>query len=476
MEEQAIKCFKDSHEKIDAIIYCQECNIYMCNKCKQSHSDLFGFHNLHNLNENIKDIFTGLCKEKNHSVDLEYYCKTHNKLCCAKCISKFKINGSGTHGNCDVCIIDDIKNEKKNKLNDNIKIMEGFSKNIQESINELKKIFEKSNLDKESLIIKIQKIFTQLRNKLNKREDEIIARVNNLMDRYYINEKIIKKNVNLPNEVKKLYEKGQKAYKEWNDNNLSSLVNDSINIENMIKKIKSINNKINRFNTKKKNIKFYENDDDIYFNIGSFGSICHKNNKFKYSFRESPLNIPENKKYVIYGENQNFVKKVGNNSWVGIICEKKLSNRKMNCWKIKIENHTIQKSILVGVVNDDFDINKSTYENNGWFICLCCGKLFSGPPHNYKNKEISNKNFDLDIDDNIILVMNIDKKSLSILSESKKLEIISDIPVDKPLFPAVFLRNKDDTIEINDYYHEYKDIIKKDQKDEELNKKPEEAK
>ena len=52
MEDKSITCSKKLHEKIDAIIYCQECDIYMCNKCKQSHSDLFESHHLHNLDKN----------------------------------------------------------------------------------------------------------------------------------------------------------------------------------------------------------------------------------------------------------------------------------------------------------------------------------------------------------------------------------------------------------------------------------------
>ena len=157
MEDKSITCSKKLHEKIDAIIYCQECDIYMCNKCKQSHSDLFESHHLHNLDKNKNDIFTGLCKDALHHVEFEYFCKTHNILCCAKCISKFQNNGSGKHGNCDICLIDDIKNEKKEKLNENLKILEDLSNNLNQSIDELKNMFEKINKDKENLQIKIQK-------------------------------------------------------------------------------------------------------------------------------------------------------------------------------------------------------------------------------------------------------------------------------------------------------------------------------
>ena len=59
-----------------------------------------------------------------------FYCKNHNKLCCAACLSKMKVNGYGQHFNCEVCLIKDIKKEKKNKLKENIKYLEESSKNI----------------------------------------------------------------------------------------------------------------------------------------------------------------------------------------------------------------------------------------------------------------------------------------------------------------------------------------------------------
>ena len=73
--DNKIKCSFKKHEKIDAIIFCQECCIYMCNKCQNHHSELFEHHHLYNLDKNIKDIFTGFCKEKNHQVELNIFVK-----------------------------------------------------------------------------------------------------------------------------------------------------------------------------------------------------------------------------------------------------------------------------------------------------------------------------------------------------------------------------------------------------------------
>ncbi len=76
------KCSFKEHSEVDAEIYCQDCKIYMCNKCQSHHSQLFNSHHSYSLDK--KDvIFTGMCKEKNHSMTLDYFCKNHNQLCCA---------------------------------------------------------------------------------------------------------------------------------------------------------------------------------------------------------------------------------------------------------------------------------------------------------------------------------------------------------------------------------------------------------
>ena len=49
----------------------------------------------------------------NHPNKLEYFCKTHNKLCCTNCIVNIRGKGNGKHKDCNICFIENIKNEKK---------------------------------------------------------------------------------------------------------------------------------------------------------------------------------------------------------------------------------------------------------------------------------------------------------------------------------------------------------------------------
>ena len=163
MEKQKRKCTSKNHEEIDAIIYCYECKKYFCNKCNNHHSEMCGDHKIIKLNHS-NEVFIDTCKENNHINKLEFYCQEHNTLCCLACISWIKEKGYGQHSDCDVCLIENIKNEKKNKLKDNINQLEELYNQMEQSIEELKKLYEEINKNKEELKLKIQNIFTKLRN------------------------------------------------------------------------------------------------------------------------------------------------------------------------------------------------------------------------------------------------------------------------------------------------------------------------
>ena len=226
------KCSSKKHEKFDAILYCQTCNLYLCNKCTNTHSDWFQNHELYDLNKGKEDIFTGYCQEKSHPYILEYFCKTHNKLCCAACISKIKNKGNGKHSNCDVFDIEKIKEEKKKELKANIEKLEELFKNLEKTIFSLEDIFKKINEDKEKLKMEVQKIFNIIRNELNKREDKILSEIDKEFEEKFFKEELVKESKKLPNEIKKSLEKGRKAEKEkWdfsnnnNNYNLISMIN-----------------------------------------------------------------------------------------------------------------------------------------------------------------------------------------------------------------------------------------------------------
>ena len=278
------KCSYKDHEKIDALSYCRKCEIYMCNKCLNLHSQLLQKHQLFTL-EKGKEIFTGLCQEKEHNSPLNFFCKTHNKLCCAICICKIKMNEIGNHKDCDACIINDIQNEKKSKLKENIKYLDELSNKLQNSINNLKIIFDKKIKNIEEIKINIQKIFTKIRNELNNGEEQILLELQKEYNNLYLNEEIFKKNEKLSEKIKFSLEKGYKIEKEWEKyNNLNLLINDCINIENNINDFRIINENLKKFNNSNNiQIKFsHENEEEINFFFENIKNFCKilKNDAF----------------------------------------------------------------------------------------------------------------------------------------------------------------------------------------------------
>ena len=279
MEQQNKRCSCEKHKEEIAFYFCKNCNIYMCNKCYDYHSKLFQNHVLFKVDNDNQEIFSGFCNEQNHFEILEFFCKNHNKLCCSSCICRMKNKKYGTHKDCDICFIDDIKQEKKSKLQENLKKLEEISKNIEESLNSMKDIYEKINEKKEDLKLKVQKIFTKIRNELNNREDELLLQIEQKYEEFYIKEEKIKEIEKLPIKIKASIEKGNLIVnKEWdNDDKLNIIINDCINIENNIRNIDKINNSIIKFNGET-NIIFYPTEENMIISflesINKFGEIC----------------------------------------------------------------------------------------------------------------------------------------------------------------------------------------------------------
>ena len=387
MEEQKKKCSSKEHEKEEANFYCQECKIYMCKKCEIIHSKLCQYHNPYSLSQNIDDIFTGICKVQNHSVKLKYFCKDHNQLCCAECITKIKDDNNGQHKDCKVCNLKDITKKKKDNLNKNIETLEKISLTINQSITELTKVFQKINLNKENLKIEIQKIFTQLRNEINQREDELLLEIDQKFDNLFFKEDFIKESNMLPKKIKLSLEKGKNINNDWNDENkLILLINDCINIENNIKYINDINNNLNKCKFINSEMKFNPGNNainELVVKIKEFGNIFYDNFKFK----QCPKKISVHRKYDVSGKKNNILTKTGKDyNWMGTICENTLDKSKEYYWKIKIIK-TNNYNIMVGVAPNDFDINTSLYDNCGWYYNLNDSSLYSGPPYYYQKKE-----------------------------------------------------------------------------------------
>ena len=157
--------------------------------------------------------------------------------------------------------------------------MEELSNKLDPSIKELKEIYQKIDESKDKLKMEIQNIFTKIRTELNKREDELYEEIDKKYNELFFKEDFIKESEKLPNLVKISLERGKMKENEWDDDKkLNKLINDCIIIENTIKNINEIYEKIEKFNSNKElKIEFEPKQDEIQNgflkSIRTFGSL-----------------------------------------------------------------------------------------------------------------------------------------------------------------------------------------------------------
>ena len=442
MENQK-KYSNKKHSDINAINYCPECNLYLCNKCINHHFELLDNHHLYNLDIKIEDVFTGICKEPNHKVELEFYCKTHNKLCCAPCLSKIKGKGSGHHFNCNACLLEEIKEEKKNKLRDNIKYLEEFYDKIENSINELKKIFENINEQKEKIKLKILNVFTKIRNAINEREDEILIQVENIFNNTYFKEDIIKQSNKIPEKMKIYLEKGKLLEKEWDDDNskLISRINDCINIDNNIKNIIEINQNITNCKSQEINIKFMPEEEEkinkFLKSIKAFGEIIN-DDKFKFKFQPG-------KNYNVTNNGLIATKNSGGNAFNCIVYgDKEIPKNKISKWKIKINTD------ISGNYSDLYiGIGLNNAKGNLYDFCWSFKCSHSKLNIIGKTLEYNNLKGKLKKDDIIEVIVDRKLNNLSFSINDVNLGIAcSQIPNEDILYPTVIIYEQNHIIEM----------------------------
>ena len=437
--EPNIKCSNKKHAEIEAINYCPDCNLYLCNKCINTHSEFYENHKSYKLDKNINDLFTGKCKEMNHKLDLEFFCKTHNKLCCAACLSKIKGNQNGQHFDCNVCTIEEIKTEKENKLKENLKYLMEFSEKINNIKDELENIFEKITKNKDDLKMKISKIFTELRNALNTREDELLLEVDKIFKEKFFKEDIIKFGEKLPNKINSFLEKGKLLDKNWaNKEKLMSNISECINIENNIKNIKDINQNIEKYNSKLI-IKFSPEETEInklIENFKSFGNFIEEIQDFKFKFKQC-------ERYNISNNGLSATKTI--DCWdYTLLGDKEIPKNKIIKWKIKL-NSNVRNDY------DDFYIgigNESSKKINEFF------SFYSGEGKirlNNKGKDIVHNYPNQNLKKGDIIEVKVDriKGNLSFAVNGVNLGIsFSNIPKDDILYPIILLYERNLNVEI----------------------------
>ena len=249
-----------------------------------------------------------ICDKENHNLELKYFCKTHNMLCCSNCKKE-----SGNHYKCDINDINEIKDSKLNELKKYLIILEDFTNPSNNKINNLKKLFDKKNMEKEYLKIEVQKMCTKIRNKLNNREDLLLYKIDKIFNDLYFDEKLMRDIEKLPKKSQKNLEKGKLINEKGNsineeNNNLITIISDCIDIENNIKEIEEFNKLIKKCNDSNEfKLRLYPTSENLQSLFNEINNLRIESTISLKYMKELTL-LHSNEKILIEGNLENTIK------------------------------------------------------------------------------------------------------------------------------------------------------------------------
>ena len=146
--------------------------------------------------------------------------------------------------------------------------------------------------------LKIQKIFTKIRNELNNREDELLLKNDEKFNNAVIQEDNVKKFEKLSKQINKLLEEINSIDKEWDIENLNYFLNYcaniEININNITKDIESLQKCIC---SKIYNIDYSPKDLEINEILEKIKNLGNMYNEFE--FENSQKKLIEELEYIL---------------------------------------------------------------------------------------------------------------------------------------------------------------------------------
>jgi len=267
--------------------------------------------------------------------------------------------------------------------------------------------------------------------------------VENIFNKIYFKEDIIKQSDKIPEKMKIYLEKGKLLEKEWDDDNskLNSRINDCINIDNNIKNIIEVNENIAKCNSQEISIKFIPEEEgqinEFLETIKAFGKVIN-DDKFKFKFQ------PGNN-YNVTNNGLIATKNSGGNAWNCIVYgDKEIPKNEISKWKIKINTETsgFYDDLLVGI--GPINAKGNLYSLCWSLVCSISKICIKGQKSEYNHLKGNLKKGDII---EVIVDRKLNNLSFSINGVNQGIAC-SQIPREDILYPTVVIYEQNHSIEL----------------------------
>ena len=168
-------CFEDSRTKIDAICFCQDCNVFLCPSCDEFHKKLPILHRALRGSRMPKSYADKPIKYPACGIHAgntnEFYCLDHHKMVCGACMEQ-------DHQSCRVMAIYDVCQDLGS---DDIKrfmdVVYGIKHTITNTKSELEQNASDLKDEKESMIAKAEEMRDKIISKADEMFEETVSNI-----------------------------------------------------------------------------------------------------------------------------------------------------------------------------------------------------------------------------------------------------------------------------------------------------------
>ena len=199
-------CFENTKTKIDAVCFCQECNVFLCRSCHESykklpilqdHRVLRGFRMPKSQAD--KPVKYSECKLHAGNTN-DHYCTEHQKMVCNECIKQdhLRCNNMTISDICKSLDSDDIKQLKTTVESIKRNVTDTQSKldrNIGDLEKQKKAMIEKAEQERDKIISKAEELFEETVSDINelcqKKTSQITEQISTLTDEMHTLDEII---------------------------------------------------------------------------------------------------------------------------------------------------------------------------------------------------------------------------------------------------------------------------------------------
>lgn len=432
-----------------AISFCYECGKYMCDSCEGFHSSFCPNHATVPVSDLLSaggQFFTGRCSLPGHNNNpLQFYCKDHNVPCCVACLcTKGELS---RHSGCDTVDIKDAEPLLRSGLSGSIKALEESIKNAEASLDKLQDVEDRNSMAKEEVIERIRMSFEKFRDAVDRREQELLERVNALWEGECTLGDTICSGESHLNDAKVAVDAARSAEGGWNPARLPEIAQQCAQLNELTKTLNDLCSEAKDVELDDIRIRYDPDDaetDSFVEEIQSFGNVYVKP-PFSLTFVKSV-----NDKYSLDGPHGTVVRKVGNDGvWdCTAVGAAEIPLGKVTKWEMKVAQCTRYCDIAIGVAQADIDQRSvNNVRKCGWYFYCEDSTLHSGPPHKYISVGYG-KGRRIKQGDSVGVAMDTTRGELSFTVNEDSLGVAYEgIPLDKPLVPVLCLYNTNDTVE-----------------------------